>query len=74
MKCAEPEGPKIKINVRDTVDYALNSNMLERLQRSLADEKLAEGEQFIARDTIRIRQVMQQKRIEQKAIDFPKDP
>ena len=30
-------------------------------------------ETFLARDTILIRQVMQQKRIEQKAIDFPKD-
>lgn len=28
----------------------------------------------LARDTIKLRQIMQQKRIEQKAIEFPKDP
>lgn len=29
---------------------------------------------MLARNTIRVRQIMQQKRIEQKAIDFPVDP
>ena len=41
------------------IDYALNSNMMERLQQSLKNESAQEGEQFLARDTIKIRQIMQ---------------
>ena len=75
MKCKdESKETKVKINVNKEIDYVFDSHMVERLQQQLSDEKKMEGQQFLARDTILIRQVMQQKRIEQKAIDFPKDP
>ena len=71
----EKRGPPRKINVNSTIDYAFNTNMMERLQQSLKNESAGEeGDKFMARDTIKIKQIMQQKRIDQKVIDFPKDP
>ena len=74
LKCKEKSEPVRKININSMVDYALDSKMMDRLQKSLRNETGHEGEHYLARDTIKIRQIMQQKRIDQKAIDFPKDP
>lgn len=48
--------------------------MLQRLQKQLEDEKQDGGDDaLIAANTIRFRQIMQQKRIDQKAATFPED-
>ena len=31
LKCKEKQGPPIKLNVNSQIDFALNSNMMERL-------------------------------------------
>ena len=56
LKCMEKRGPPRKINVNSTIDYAFNTNMMERLQQSLKNESAGEeGDKFMARDTIKIK-------------------
>ena len=74
MRCKPQKEPKVKIDVNKQIDFALDSNMLQRLQIQLEDEKTTGGDDdLIAANTIRFRQIMQQKRIEQKAAEFPCD-
>ena len=35
LKCREKQGPEIKLDVNNQIDFALNSNMMERLQKQL---------------------------------------
>lgn len=61
LKCQvrDPSIKNRKINVHRVFDFAMNSKMMERLQKSLSNERVEDGHMSLARDTIKIRQIMQ---------------